>query len=228
MDRLKSLSLKKALSLIVTITAAIVIILSVISVRICSNIHDQILLSHAFIMEPTVISPEQNGSYTISAKEDNIDDNTLDYTDEELLICRVTEILMIVLPVLFSFAGIGCASSLFYHVKLKEPLTALKSGISHIADNDLSFSIDYQKQDELGQICIAFETMRRELSNNNRRMWELLDERKKINASISHDLRTPITVIKGYSEYLDRNIGKNVLTADGMREIAMYIHQAAD
>lgn len=78
MDRLKSLSLKKALSLIVTITAAIVIILSVISVRICSNIHDQILLSHAFIMEPTVISPEQDGSYTISAREDNIDDTVTD------------------------------------------------------------------------------------------------------------------------------------------------------
>ena len=50
---------------------------------------------------------------------------------------------------------------------------------------------------------------------------------KKINASISHDLRTPITVIKGYSEYLGRNIDKDVLAEDGIREIAAYIHQAA-
>ena len=92
---------------------------------------------------------------------------------------------------------------------------------------DLSFSIDYQKQDELGQLCGAFEKMRRELLDNNRRMWALVDERKKINASISHDLRTPITVIKGYSEYLDKNTGKAILTEDGTREIAGYIHEAA-
>lgn len=59
-------------------------------------------------------------------------------------------------------------------------------------------------------------------------MRALLEERKKINASISHDLRTPITVIKGYGEYLDRNLGKDVLTEEGTREIAGYIQQAAE
>ena len=150
-----------------------------------------------------------------------------EFTNQEVIVFEIAQTLMVLLPVLFSFAGIACASSIFYRIKLKEPLDALKQGIVHIADNDLSFSISYQKQDELGQLCGAFETMRRELLDNNRRMWALLDERKKINASISHDLRTPITVIKGYSEYLDRNIGKDILTEDGTREIAGYIHEAA-
>ena len=74
------------------------------------------------------------------------------------------------LPVLFSALGIVCAGTCFYHVKLKEPLTALKQGISHIADNDLDFSIGYGKQDELGELCRAFETMRGELVKNNRYM----------------------------------------------------------
>ena len=143
------------------------------------------------------------------------------------MIFNTAQAMMVLLPVLFSFAGIACASSLFYRIKLKEPLDALKQGIVRIADNDLTYSIGYQKQDELGQLCSAFETMRRELLDNNRRMWAMVEERKKINARISHDLRTPITVIKGYSEYLDRNIGKDVLTEDGTREIAEYIHEAA-
>lgn len=67
---------------------------------------------------------------------------------------------------------------MFYRIKLKEPLDALKQGIVHIADNNLSFPIIYQKQDELGQLCGAFEKMRRELLDNNRRMWTLVDERK--------------------------------------------------
>ena len=136
---------------------------------------------------------------------DNIPNNeAAEYTDQEVIIFNIAQTLIVLLPVIFSFTGIACASSVFYRIKLKEPLDALKQGIVHIADNDLSFSISYQK-----------------------RMWALVDERKKINASISHDLRTPITVIKGYSEYLDRNIGKDVLTADGTREIAGYIHEAA-
>lgn len=94
----------------------------------------------------------------------------------------------------------------------------MKQGISHIADNDLDFSIGYGKQDELGQLCRAFETMRGELVKNDRYMWGLVEERKKINASIAHDLRTPITVIKGYSEYLDRNAGKENMAGDGTRE----------
>lgn len=227
MDKLKNLSIKKTFFLIVTIAAVVVVLLSAVSVKICSGIRDRILLSHAFIIQPAVIDTTGDGGYILEAKGGITADEETEFTDSEKAAFRTSQALIILLPVLFSFAGIACAGSLFYHIKLREPLDALERGISHIADHDLSFSIGYQKQDELGQLCGAFETMRRELLDNNRRMWALVDERKKINASISHDLRTPITVIKGYSEYLDRNIGKNILTEDGTREIAAYIYQAA-
>ena len=227
MDQLNNRSIKKSFFFIVTVAMFAVISLSAISVHICSTIRDQILLSHAYIIQPAVLQPEKNGSYIMDAEKESTGDEAVEFTNREKITFKVVQILIVLLPIVFSFAGIGCASFLFYHIKLKEPLDALGQGIAHIADNDLSFSINDQKQDELGQLCRAFETMRRELLNNNRRMWALLEERKKINASISHDLRTPITVIKGYSEYLDRNIGKAVLTEDRTREIAVYIHQAA-
>ena len=201
--------------------------MSAASVQICSNIRDQILLPHAFILQPSIVQPGENGSYTLEAGDNIPNNEAAEYTDQEVIIFNIAQTLIVLLPIIFSFTGIACASSVFYRIKLKEPLDTLKQGIVHIADDDLSFSISYQKQDELGRLCGAFEKMRRELLDNNRRMWALVDERKKINASISHDLRTPITVIKGYSEYLDRNIGKDVLTADGTREIAGYIHEAA-
>lgn len=227
MGKLKSLSIKKAFCFIVIVTAIIVILLSTASVRICSSIRDQILLPHAFIFQPSIVQPEGNGRFTLEASGGPADGGVSEFTDQEVILFKTAQTLIVLLPVLFSFAGIACASSVFYHIKLKEPLDALKQGIVHIADNDLSFPICYQKQDELGQLCGAFEKMRQELLDNHRRMRALVDERKKINASISHDLRTPITVIKGYSEYLDRNIGRDVLTEDGTREIAGYIHEAA-
>lgn len=226
MGKLKSMSLKKSFCLIVFIAAMIVIVLSTAAVKICSQKHDEITVSHAFIANGALIYPE-NGRYIMEAAADDADADTTAYTDSELLICRTLEILIVLLPVLFSVLGIGCAAISFYHIKLKEPLKALQQGIDHISKNDLDFTIDYQKQDELGKLCSAFECMRRELVRNNRHMWNLVDERKKINASISHDLRTPITVIKGYSEYLDKNTGKGTLTERGIREIAVYIHQAA-
>ena len=227
MGKLKSLSIRKTFCLIVIVTAIAVLLLSAASVRICSNVRDQILLPHAYIFQPSVVQPEGNGKFTLEASGGPVNGEASEFTEQEVIAFKTAQALIVLLPVLFSFAGIACASSVFYRIKLKEPLDALKQGILHIADNDLSFPISYQKQDELGQLCGAFEKMRRELLDNNRRMWVLVEERKKINASISLDLRTPITVIKGYSEYLDRNIGKDVLTNDGTREIAGYIHEAA-
>ena len=227
MGKLKDMTLKKAFYLIVSVTAVIVLCLSAVSVRICSRIHDQITLSHAFRMDAAVFDDEDGEYCVMEAENGGTEDGHTEFTDRELWICRITEILIVFLPVLFSALGIVCAGTCFYHVKLKEPLTALKQGISHIADNDLDFSIGYGKQDELGELCRAFETMRGELVKNNRYMWGLVEERKKINAGIAHDLRTPITVIKGYSEYLDRNAGKESMTGDGIREIAGYINQAA-
>lgn len=226
MGKLKDMTLKKAFYLIVSATAVIVLCLSAVSVRVCSRIHDRITLSHGFMMDATVFDYKGGGYSTMEVETGGIEEGSLEFTDRELWICRITEILIVILPVLFSVLGILCAGTYFYHVKLKEPLTALKQGISHIADNDLDFVIGYSKQDELGELCRAFETMRGELVKNNRYMWGLVDERKRINASIAHDLRTPITVIKGYSEYLDRNAGKETLTGDGTREIAGYISQA--
>lgn len=227
MGGLKNLSVRKTFCLIVVVTAMAVLLLSAASVWICAGIRDRILLPHAFIFQPSVVQPEGNGRYTLEAGGADAYNESFGFTEQEVMRFKAAQAGIVLLPVVFSFGGIACASSVFYRIKLKEPLDALRRGIVHIADNDLSFSLDYRKQDELGRLCGAFETMRRALLDNNRRMWAMVEERKKINAGISHGLRTPITVIKGYSEYLERNIGKDALTEDGVREIAGYIRQAA-
>lgn len=232
MGKLRDMTLRKTFYLIVSATAGIVLLLSAVSVRACSRIHDRITLSHAFLMNAAVVE-HGDGYYIMGTGPESMGDAEdaenapVEFTGRELWLCRMTEALMVVLPIFFSGLGIVCAGTCFYRVKLKEPLAALKQGISHIAENDLDFTMGYEKRDELGELCRAFETMRGKLVKNNRYMWGLVEERKKINASIAHDLRTPITVIKGYSEYLDRNAGKENMTGDGTREIAGYINQAA-
>ena len=78
----------------------------------------------------------------------------------------------------------------------------LRTASEKIANNDLDFSIDYDNNDELGQLCASFEIMRTTLADNFSKMWRQVEERKALNAAFAHDLRTPLTVLKGYNEML--------------------------
>lgn len=105
---------------------------------------------------------------------------------------------------LFIVPGIGIVveAALFYRNKLKRPLEALKKGADRIGSNDLDFTIPYHNKDELGQLCDSFEKMRLQLLDNQRQMWAMVEERKKLNAAFAHDLRTPLTVLRGYADLL--------------------------
>lgn len=106
----------------------------------------------------------------------------------------------IILPV----SGLGIAAVLFYRIKLKKPIELLRDGTEHIRANDLDFAIPAVSTDELGQICATFETMRRELLKTNQELWRQAEERKRLNAAFAHDLRNPITVLKGSIKLLRR------------------------
>ena len=83
---------------------------------------------------------------------------------------------------------------------------------THIQDQDLNFQIGFDRQDELGQLCTAFEKMRQTLYENNRQLWGMLEERRALQASVAHDLRNPIAIITGYVEYLQENSHGGTLT----------------
>jgi len=107
--------------------------------------------------------------------------------------------------VLFPVLGLSVAAALFYRWKLEKPISILSEGTARIQANDLDFSIPQISQDELGQICAAFETMRGELLRSNRALWRQAEERRRLNAAFAHDLRNPITVLKGSVRLLRQN-----------------------
>ena len=90
----------------------------------------------------------------------------------------------------------------FYHWKIKKPLAILNQAAQKIGQSDLDFHVESPSADELGKLCQSFETMRASLEENNRALWDAVEERKRLNAAFSHDLRTPLTVLQGYSDFL--------------------------
>jgi len=106
------------------------------------------------------------------------------------------------------------AGAVFYKVKLKAPIAQLNMGAKRIMENDLDFSIEVCSKDELGQLCKSFESMRVGLLKSNRELWQQMEERKRLNAAFAHDLRNPITVLKGSAAILQKGFENGNLSIE--------------
>lgn len=106
--------------------------------------------------------------------------------------------------------------ALFYKRELDKPIKILMGASEKIADNSLDFHIDYEKNNELGALCASFEKMRDALYQNNKETWRMLEERKKVNAAFAHEMRTPITVLKGYRDLLEKYVPDGVVSEEKM------------
>lgn len=114
---------------------------------------------------------------------------------------------------------LGFAGRIFYSRELKEPITVLMDASKKISENQLDFEIYYYKKNEMGQLCSAFNDMRKALFENNRELWHALEERKRLNSAFSHDLRTPLTVLKGYAEFLERYSADGKISGEKLMEV---------
>lgn len=118
-------------------------------------------------------------------------------TGEQRAVSAALGYIQIFSCILFPVCGLAGAGALFYHLKCRAPIMILQEGVRRIRKQDLDFAIPVVSDDELGQLCAAFETMRAELLKSNQELWRQAEERKRLNAAFSHDLRNPVTVLKG-------------------------------
>lgn len=120
---------------------------------------------------------------------------------------------------LWILACVGLTVWIFYKREIEKPLRVLREASEKIADNCLDFEIEPVKDNELGQLRNGFEKMRAALYENNRSTWQQLEERKRLNAAFAHDMRTPITVLKGYGEMLERYVPEGRISQEKLLEI---------
>lgn len=80
------------------------------------------------------------------------------------------------------------------------PLKSLRKGTENIKNGDLDFEVKANSKDEIGQLCEDFDNMRKKLKESIELQNQYENNRKELISNISHDLKTPITSIKGYVE----------------------------
>ncbi len=96
-----------------------------------------------------------------------------------------------------------------FSLSILKTVDELNEATDNIIQGNLDFKINCVSDDELGQFCEAFNTMREQLKGALEKQAFYEQSRKELLAAISHDLRTPMTSIKGYVEGLQLNIIKD-------------------
>lgn len=89
---------------------------------------------------------------------------------------------------------------------LIKPLGLLSYGAGQIEEGNLDFKMNYVGTDEFAKVCADFDKMRIRLQESVAMQLKYEENRKELVAGISHDLRTPLTTIKGYSKGLKDGI----------------------
>lgn len=80
------------------------------------------------------------------------------------------------------------------------PIRKLQMAAENIKEGNLDFTLEPEKPDEIGALCQSFEEMRKRLKDSAEEKISNEKENKVLISNISHDLKTPITAIKGYVE----------------------------
>ena len=198
MDKIRNLSVRKTILLYMSVALLCSFLLSAVIVRIASRTQMRVWWNYTD-EEAYFKAVESDGPYSVP---DIPRPTTYEMTQSDYFVSELCDFLQTYTILILSMAGSCAAVFLFYRNKLKKPIEELALASKKIAENHLDFNISYENKDDMGVLCMEFERMREQLAENNRILWKNIEEEKILRAAIAHDIRSPLSVLKGYQEML--------------------------
>ena len=96
--------------------------------------------------------------------------------------------------------SVALVVGLWVYRSIAVPLVKLKKATQNIKEGNLDFVLDVEGKDEFSELCQDFEEMLRRLKESTEEKSLIEKENRELISNISHDLKTPITAVKGYVE----------------------------
>ncbi len=215
MEKLRNLSLKKTIILYMAVSLVISFFLATAVIQIA--VMTQNVVWQKYVDSEKYQEAEQRGddNYEITyPRPSRVDMSRMDWHISE--ICDFLETWTVLI---LSILGSCIAVVLFYKNKLKLPIEELDKASKMISENELDFHISYENRDELGQLCKEFEKMRAQLEENNKTLWRTVEDEKALRAAIAHDIRSPLSVLRGYQEMLLEFVPDETLDQEKIMEM---------
>ena len=139
--------------------------------------------------------PSPSGSVQLMVGRMTADGNyTVLVTTSLMHVAEAGKVLSTVLPLaaalIFAFS---MSAAWLFSEWFTKPLRALSGAARQVAQGNYAVHVDSVRNDELGDLAQEFNHMAKEVQHASQMQRDLL-------ANVSHDLRTPLTLIKGYAE----------------------------
>ena len=113
----------------------------------------------------------------------------------------INGIVMCTLTILFM------AMVFFYvYMNILRPFDKMKHYAAEIAKGNFDLPLNYERSDYFGAFTWAFDSMRKEITHSRMAEHEAIENNKTVIATLSHDIKTPITSIRAYAEGLEANL----------------------
>lgn len=130
---------------------------------------------------------------------------------------------LLIVVFLTGFIFIALIIAIRFGKKLKKELYPLKLSTEKIMNQDLDFEVKNSDVKEFNEVLISISNMKRALKESLMMQWHMEKEKKNQICALAHDIKTPITIIKGNAELL-----KESQLCQEDREFTDYIINNAD
>lgn len=148
-------------------------------------------------------------------------------TDVTELIPQLKELFQVVIiAILVIMVTTSCVLMIWIYRSIVNPVHKLQVVVNEIKNGNLEVNVERgDEKTELGQLCADFDDMRRQLKQSTEEKEKYNQESRELIANISHDLKTPITSVKGYIEGIRDGVAD---TPDKMQRYLTIIYSKAN
>ena len=98
---------------------------------------------------------------------------------------------------------------LYVYINILKPFDKMKEFASEIAKGNFDVPLNYERSNYFGAFTWAFDSMRKEITSARSAEHEAIENNKTVIATLSHDIKTPLTSIRAYAEGLEANMDKS-------------------
>ena len=95
---------------------------------------------------------------------------------------------------------------LYVYINILRPFDKMKDYALEVAKGNFDLPLNYERSNYFGAFTWAFDSMRKEITRSRMAEREAIENNKTVIATLSHDIKTPITSIRAYAEGLEENL----------------------